>query len=100
MKQLLKKSLLAATIAVTCGSASAGTVSVTKQVHSLEGLTGVTANQTSNAISYTLGAAYREGDKIAFTFTDGALVAASFPEVINISMFTNPSFYKRLYAPL
>jgi hypothetical protein len=84
MKQLFKKSLLAATVAVTCGSAFAGTVAVTKQVHSLEGLNGVTANQTSDSISYTVAAAYAVGDKITFTFTDGALVATTFPSQINV----------------
>ena len=63
MNQLFKTTLLAAAIAATCGTAVAGTVAVTKQVHSSEGLTGVTANQTSGAITYTLGAAYKEGDK-------------------------------------
>lgn len=89
MKQLFKSTLLAATIAATCGSAVAGTVAVTKQVHSMEGLAGVTANQTSNAISYTLAAAYREGDKITFTFPDGALVATTFPTVINLNPVNN-----------
>jgi hypothetical protein len=84
MKQLFKTTLLAATIAATCGSAVAGTVAVTKQVHSMEGLAGVTANQTSNAISYTVAAAYAVGDKITFTFPEGALVATSFPSQINV----------------
>jgi len=83
MKSLLKKTLLAASVAVAFG-ASAGTVSVTKQVHSKEGLAGVTANQTSNSISYTVAAAYAVGDKITFTFEDGALVAPSFPSQINV----------------
>jgi regulation of enolase protein 1 (concanavalin A-like superfamily) len=85
MKQLFKTTLLAATIAASCGTAVAGNVTVTKQVHSKEGLNGVTANQTSNSIAYVLQAAYREGDKITFTFTDGALVATSFPTVVNIA---------------
>ncbi|BDX07683.1 hypothetical protein [Planctobacterium marinum] len=82
--KLLKKTLLATAVAVTCSTALAGTVSVTKQVHSSEGLTGVTANQTSNAISYTLAAAYQEGDRITFTFPDGALVANGFPAQVNV----------------
>lgn len=89
MKQLFKSTLLAATIAATCGTAVAGTVSVTKQTHSLEGLVGVTANQTSNSISYVLNAAYREGDKITFTFPDGALVSTTFPTVINLNPVNN-----------
>lgn len=84
MKQLFKTTLLAAAITATCGTAVAGTVNVVKQVHSKEGLNGVTATQTSNAISYTLAAAYREGDKVTFTFTPGALVAASFDTVVNL----------------
>ena len=85
MKQLFKSTLLATAVAVTCGTAVAGTVSVTKQVHSSEGLTGVTANQTSNAISYTLAAAYQEGDRITFTFPAGSLVSGGFATQINVS---------------
>ncbi|NQZ05993.1 MAG: hypothetical protein HRT35_02435 [Algicola sp.] len=86
MKQLFKTTLLAATIAATCGSAFAGTVSVVKQVHSTEGLEGVIADQKSELISYTLGAAYREGDKITLTFPDGALATTgnAFATVINL----------------
>jgi len=68
MKQLFKTTLLAAAVAATCGTAVAGTVAVTKQIHSQEGLQGVTAAQASNDITYTLGAAYQEGDKITLTF--------------------------------
>jgi hypothetical protein len=89
MKQLFKKTLVAATIAAACGQAVAGTVSVTKQTHSLEGLTGVTANQTSEAISYTIGAEYSVGDKITFTFTEGALVANSFSNNVSIAAVDN-----------
>ena len=41
MKQLFKSTLLAAAVAATCGTAVAGTVAVTKQIHSVEGLLGV-----------------------------------------------------------
>jgi len=68
MKQLFKTTLLAAAVAATCGTAVAGTVAVTKQTHSQEGLLGVTGTQLSNDITYTLGAAYQEGDKITLTF--------------------------------
>lgn len=88
MKFLLKKTLLAASVAVAFG-ASAGDVAVTKQVHSKEGLTGVTAGQTSNTISYDLAAAYRDGDKITFTFPDGALVSNGFPSQINVAAVNN-----------
>lgn len=85
MKQFYKKTLLAAAVAAVCGTASAGTVSVTTQVHSLEGLENVTANQTSNDINYTVAAAYRDGDKVTFTFSDGALVSTTFPSQLNVS---------------
>ena len=84
MTNMFKKTLVAASLIATFG-VSAGTVSVTKQTHSMEGLAGVTATQTSNAIGYVLGAAYAVGDKITFTFPTGALVAASFPSQLNIS---------------
>lgn len=86
MKQLFKKTLLAATVAATCGAANAGTVAVTKQVHSKEGLAGVTASQTSNNIEYTLGATYREGDKLTLTLPAGTLnktnPSSGFPSVV------------------
>lgn len=86
MKQLFKKTLLAATVAATCGAANAGTIAVTKQVHSKEGLSGVTASQTSNNITYTLGATYREGDKLTLTLPTGTLnktnPADGFPSVV------------------
>ena len=73
MKQLFKSTLLAAAVAATCSTANAGTVAVTKQVHSMEGLNGVTASQTSGNIVYTLGATYKEGDKLTLTFPAGTL---------------------------
>jgi len=86
MKQLFKKTLLAATVAATCGAANAGTIAVTKQVHSTEGLAGVTASQTSNNITYTLGATYREGDKLTLTLPTGTLNKTNpsngFPSVV------------------
>ena len=85
MKQFFKTTLLATAVALTCGTAVAGTVAVTKQVHSTEGLEGVTASQESGTITYTLGAAYREGDKITFTFPENSLVANGFPSQINMS---------------
>ncbi len=90
MKHLFKNIIAAATIASTIGSALAGTVSVTKQPHSQEGLGGVNANQTSNNISYTLGAGYAVGDKITFTFTTGALSAnPTFADPINVPAVNN-----------
>ncbi|MFT5074838.1 MAG: hypothetical protein ACI8YB_002305 [Patiriisocius sp.] len=83
MERIIKISLLIAVIAATSSVAVAGTVSVTKQTHSLEGLSGVTADQTSNSINYTLAAAYSAGDKITFTFTGNALVATTFPSQLS-----------------
>lgn len=85
MKQLFKTTLLAATIAATCGTAVAGDVTVTKQVHSTEGLVGVTADQESNSIGYKLNAAYRDGDKLTFTFPADSLVANGFPSQLNVA---------------
>lgn len=85
MKQLYKKTLLAVAVASICGKALAGDVSVTKQVHSLEGLEDVTATQTSEAITYKVAAAYRDGDKITFTFSDGALEGTTFPSQLNVA---------------
>lgn len=73
MKQFLKMTALASAVAFTCGTATAGTVAVTKQVHSVEGLEGVTASQTSGNIVYTLGATYKEGDKLTLTFPSDTL---------------------------
>jgi len=84
MKTMMKTTLVAASIAAVFG-ANAGDVSVTKQTHSIEGLAGVTANQTSASISYTVAAAYAVGDKITFTFPTGALVATTFPSQINVA---------------
>lgn len=84
MKQLFKTTLLAATIAAACGNATAGTVTVTKQVHSTEGLSGVTATQTSNIITYEMGAGYLDGDTLTFTFPAGALVGTTFPSEIAV----------------
>jgi hypothetical protein len=84
MERIIKISLLIAVIAATSSVAVAGTVSVTQQTHSLEGLSGVTADQASNSINYTLAAAYREGDKISFSYTANTLVAATtFPEKLS-----------------
>jgi len=80
-----KTTLLAAVVAATFGSAYAGTVAVTKQIHSTEGLGGVTLNQTSASVGYTVAAAYAVGDKVTFTFTAGSIVAASFPSQINVA---------------
>lgn len=84
----MKTTLVAASIAAVFG-ANAGDVSVAKQVHSTEGLAGVTANQLSADISYKVAAAYAVGDKITFTFPAGALVATTFPSQINVAAVNN-----------
>jgi hypothetical protein len=88
MKQLFKTTLLAAAVTATCSTAVAGTVAVDKQVHSLEGLAGVTGTQTSGNITYTLGATYQEGDKLTLTFPENTLDKTNpiggFPSVITI----------------
>jgi hypothetical protein len=85
MKTVMKTTFVAASIAAAFG-ANAGTVAVTKQVHSKEGLAGVTASQSSNNITYTLGATYREGDKITLTLPSGTLnktnPSSGFPSVV------------------
>jgi hypothetical protein len=81
----MKTTLVAASIAAAFG-VSAGDVAVTKQVHSKEGLTGVTASQTSANITYKLGATYREGDKLTLTLPAGTLNKTNpsngFPSVV------------------
>ena len=74
MKQLFKRTLLAATIAAASGTAVAGDISVaTTQQHSAQGLAGLTTAVTSSNVTYTLGAAYAVGDLITITVTEGAL---------------------------
>ncbi len=74
MKQLFKRTLLAATIAAASGTAVAGNISVaTTQQHSAQGLAAVTTAITSSNVTYTLGAAYAVGDLITITVTEGAL---------------------------
>jgi hypothetical protein len=87
MKTFFKTTLVAAAVAVTCGTATAGTVTTVKQVHSKEGLTGVTANQTSNAVTYKLAAGYLAGDRIKFTFSEGSLVPTALPTVLSVPAF-------------
>ena len=94
MKQLFKTTLLAAAVAATCGTANAGTVAVTKQVHSEQGLKGVTASQQSGNITYTLGATYREGDKLTLTLPKDTLnktnPSSGFPSVVVMDPVNSP----------
>jgi hypothetical protein len=85
MKKLRKALLTAASLTVTCGASVAGTLSVTEQIHSKEGLTGVTAAQTSNSIAYTLGAGLGVGDKVIFTFNADVIANTTFTTEINIA---------------
>jgi len=83
MRKILKIGLLFATITATANVVMAGTVAVEKQTHSIEGLNGVTATQTSNSISYTLAAEYSQNDTITFDFTNTALSCDSLSDPIN-----------------
>jgi hypothetical protein len=89
MKRYSSLLLFMLLMAVNGFTAKAGNVSVTTQIHSSQGLQGVTANQSSNDISYQLGAAYREGDKITFTFPNGSLASTFFDSVINLPPINN-----------
>jgi hypothetical protein len=75
MKQLFKTTLLAATIAATCGTAVAGDVTTTKSTFSNEGLSvlAATATVSTNALTYTMNAEYIEGDKVTVDVTAGLL---------------------------
>ena len=84
MNRFIKTSLAAAVLC-TGSMAVAGTLSVTSQTHSSEGLDGSTATQTSNSISYTLGAAYTESDTITFTFNEDVISNTTFPSSITVS---------------
>lgn len=79
------KLLLAATLASTLGTAVAGTLTVSLQTHSSEGIEGVSAVQTSNPIRYALGAAYAESDKIKFTFNTDVVDSSTFPSQITVA---------------
>lgn len=84
MKTFVKSTLLAATLTALGGSAVAGTLTVTSQTHSLEGIVGVTTAQSTNSIAYTLGAAYAVGDTINFAFNADVVANTSFPSQINV----------------
>lgn len=89
MKNIFKSTLVAASVALVCGTAYAGNTVVTTQTHSLEGVSAVTTAQTANDIDYVLKAAYAVGDKITFTFTAGSLdTTNSFPAQLNVTADT------------
>lgn len=74
MKQLFKKTILAATIAAASGVAVAGNISVsTTQQHSQQGLASVTSAITSSNVTYTVLGAYAQSDLITITLTAGAV---------------------------
>jgi len=83
MKKMIKIYLLLTAITATANVVMAGTVAVEKQTHSIEGLNGVTATQTSNSISYTLAAEYSQNDTITFAYTNNALSCDSLPATID-----------------
>lgn len=80
MGSYLRKLTLSTALITACSSASAGTVSLAKQIHSLQGIQGVTANQSSNIISYTVAADYNIDDEISFAFSDDVL--PNFPNTL------------------
>jgi hypothetical protein len=84
MKNSFKTILLLIIIASGYNTAIAGTVAVTMQTHSIEGLTNVTSTQTSNSISYNLGSAYIKDDSITFTFVDDVMSNTTFPSQISV----------------
>lgn len=84
MKNTFKIMLLSASIAAAMPGAIAGTLSVTEQTHSTEGLEGITADQTSNTITYTLGAAYAVGDTISFQFNADVIAKTTFSSQITV----------------
>jgi hypothetical protein len=89
MTHVFKKALAAVAIATACGNAIAGDAVVSSQVYSLEGVSSVTTDQTSNSISYQLKAAYAVGDKVTFAFTAGALVdSTTFPASLSVAADT------------
>jgi hypothetical protein len=84
MKKTFKIMLLSASMTAVLPGAMAGTLSVTEQTHSIEGFEGVTADQTTNTISYTLGAAYAVGDTISFAFNADVISKTTFSSQITI----------------
>jgi hypothetical protein len=74
MKQLFKKTILAATVAAVSGIAVAGNISVTTtQNHSQQGLAAVTTAITSSNVTYTVQGAYAQSDLITITLTSGSV---------------------------
>jgi hypothetical protein len=74
MKQLFKKTILAATVAAVSGIAVAGNISVTTtQNHSEQGLAAVTTAIVSGNVTYTVKGAYAQSDQITITLTPGSV---------------------------
>lgn len=90
MKRLSGILLSIGAIAANCSTATAGTVTVTPQIHSAEGLNGVTAIHTTSDIQYQLGATYWAGDKITFSFPTGTLDHLSVPTSIHTPPINSP----------
>lgn len=85
MKKLFKTMILASTLSLGCTTALAGTIAVTLQTHSIEGLVDVTAAQTSESIVYTLGTAYEVGDTITFEFNEDVVTNSTFTTQLTIA---------------
>jgi hypothetical protein len=85
MNKFIRRTLVAAAIITSSGTAVAGTLSVTLQTHSLEGVANLTTKQASESISYTLGAAYATGDTVTFRFNGDVITNTVFPSQINVA---------------
>lgn len=74
MKSMLKTTLLASSVALAL-SATAGDFNEVTEDHSKQGLAALasTATVTVSGVTYTLGAAYAEGDQLTLSVTAGAL---------------------------
>jgi hypothetical protein len=92
MKQLFKKTILAATVAAVSGVAVAGDISVaTTQNHSQQGLSGVTSAITSSNVTYTVQGAYAQSDLITITLTSGAVHSSqSWPNALTFTPAGTP----------
>jgi hypothetical protein len=93
MKQLFKKTILAATIAAVSGIAVAGNIAVsTVQNHSQQGLSGVTTAITSSNVTYTVQGAYAQSDLITISLTSGSVHSSqSWPNSLTFTPAGTPS---------
>jgi hypothetical protein len=85
MKKQILPVIVLGTLALPFGATMAATLSVTAQTHSVEGIVGVTATQTSNTISETLGATYAVDDRITFVFNSDVITNTTFSSQITVA---------------